>query len=339
MRMAGPSRPRDVLLLLFLAASLLCCAGSPAGWDVGDLEDRYPGVAVPGHRLGEALPYFALAGDDLALFLCRWVGDGPVPVWLPASATPAETAVLERALQAWEGAGLGVRFAPRPWQDEPPQAGIVFELVEAQAGEGTAGTGDTIVDCAIPVEVDAASESPVDAELQYASIHLRRSLPDALGRPVPLAASELLGAAIHELGHALGFPGHVARGPSVMVAHGQVDAARRWGRRIESGETLEAPTLAALYAAPSGVRVGRLPLTRSQADPLRAVTAVASRAGLRGPYVRVGTHSARILWRDGHHRSFSVVMLDWPAVLHDPARLEPRLDRQARLLLETAVDR
>ena len=322
--------------IALVAALVLACTSAPAGWDEDALLTRHPAAAVPGQRLGEALPYFVPAGDELALILCRWAGDGPITVWLPASATPAETAVLERALQAWAGAGLGIRFDPRPWQDAPPRTGIVFELLEPAAGERVSSTGDTIADCAVPFEVDPASDAPVDAELQYASIQLRRSLPDLLGRLVPLSETELLGAALHELGHALGFPGHVARGDSVMVAHGQVDAARRWGRRIESGRALEAPTLAALYAVPSGVRVGRLPLARAQLDPVRAISAIASRVGLRGPYVRVGAESARILWRDDDGSSFSVVMLDWAVALHDPARLEVRLDRRARLLLESA---
>jgi hypothetical protein len=319
---------------VLLASAVLSCASNPAGWDFGALGARHPEVDVHGQHLAEALPYFAPAGDELALFLCRWAGDGPVHVWLPASATPSETAVLRRALQAWEGAGLGID--PQPFEGTPPRTGIVFELLDPEPGETVSSTGDTIADCSIPFQVDPTSDTPVDAELQYASIQLRRSLPDALGRLVPLTEMELLGAAVHELGHALGFPGHVARGGGVMVAHDQVDAARHWGKRLEAGRPLEAPTLVALYRLPSGVRVGRLPLTRAQRDPLHAVSAIASRVGLRGPYARVGDESARLLWRDDDGASYAIVLLDWAAALHDPKRLEPRLDRRARLLLESA---
>jgi hypothetical protein len=35
----------------------------------------------------------------------------------------------------------------------------------------------------------------------------------------------------------------------------------------------------------------------------------------------------------------AVVVLEWTAVLHDPTRLTARLNRRARVLVETAVER
>ena len=324
-------------MVAFFAIS---CAAGPYVWDARALEARYPALAeARGHRLFESTPYFAPGSDGVALFLCRWVGDAPIPVWLPPTATPAEAAVLERALSAWEDAPLGVRFSVRTWRDAPPLAGIVFELLDAGAADGPVGTASTIADCAIPSELardpPEGPAAPVDAELQHASIHLRRSIADLIGRAVPLSETELLGAAVHELGHALGFSGHVARGDSVMSAHGQIDSARRWGRRIEAGEPLEAATLAALYAVPSGARVRWLPLERRQVARLVELSGRAAAAGLRGPWVRVGSESARLFFRDDAGEIYAAVVLDWLAVQREPERFQARLNRRSRLLVDT----
>ena len=108
------------------------CGSGPHGWDARLLEARYPALAeTRGHRLEESPPYFAPGSGGVALFLCRWTGGAPIPVWLPATATSAETAILEQALSAWEGAGLGVHFRVRTWRRAPPLAGIVFDVLDA----------------------------------------------------------------------------------------------------------------------------------------------------------------------------------------------------------------
>jgi hypothetical protein len=337
----------QVSVFAALAIAGFACAGGGRGWDLAALEARHPQLLqIPDRGLQDAVPYFAPASQGLALVLCRWSTAAPIPVWLPPYASATETRAIELALTAWEGAGLGVRFARTsqnaegPDREEPPSLGIVFEIVGARRG-GPAGAADTIADCSVPEEVADAeqSDAPVDAELQYASIHLRRELRNELGRAVPLTETELLGAVVHELGHALGFPGHVAGPGKLMSAHGQVDMARRWGRRIQRGEPLEAPTLSALYAVPSGVRVGWLPLGRAQQDPLRTVAALATRSSLRGPWVRVSSESARILWRHAQGHSASVVIRQWSVALRDPSRFDARLNRLARLLVEQAARR
>jgi len=317
------------------AAVALACAGAPTTWDVGAVVARHSGARVPGQRLQDVVPYFAPSEAGLALVLCRWSTAAPIPVWLPHYASDDERRAIERALQAWQAADLGVRVSPRTWTDEPPVAGIVFEILDTRA-DGPSGTADTIADCAVPQRVSGpeASETPIDAELQYASIQLRRALQNDLGQDVPLTETELLGAVAHELGHALGLPGHVQRRRRLMSAHGQVDAARRWGRRIQDGEALEVPSLAALYAMPSGVRVGWLPLSERQLLPLRSVGEIATQTGLRGPWVRVSAESARILWRQGPGQSIAVVALDWSQALRQPALFEGRLNQLARLLVE-----
>jgi hypothetical protein len=323
---------RVALLGLGLAAAA-CASGR---LDVGALEAIHPELAgIRDHRLEDAVPYFAPAETGLALILCRWSTEVPIPVWLPSYASAGETRAIEQALDAWEAAGLGLRFARRPWSDEPPLAGIVFEILDTRR-EGPAGSADTIADCAVPTALPDGETlaDPVDAELQYASIHLRRELLNELGRAVPLTETELVGAVAHELGHALGLAGHVASPGSLMSSHGQVDAARRFGSSILEGRPLEVPTLSAVYALPPGTRVGWLPLTRVQLEPLIAVGAAAAQAGLRGPWVRVGTGSARILWRYEAGESAAVVIVDWEAALRDPALFEGIQNRLARLLVE-----
>ena len=210
----------------------------------------------------------------------------------------------------------------------------MFEFVKPGPG-ADADTASALADCAVPRSTEAdPSAGAVDAELQYASIHLTRVRRDELGREVALSSSELMGAALHELAHALGFAGHVARGQSVLVRRGQVQATRRYGERIEAGERLEAPSLAALYAAPSGARVGFLPLRNSDQDVLELLATRAEGVGLRGPYARVSESSARLLWRDEYGNAAAVVVLDWPGVLQEPTRFEPRLNRAARFLIE-----
>ncbi len=319
------ARARSRFLAALLAVGVAGC--SSGAWDYGALRSRHPELRqFSGHRLHQSMPYFALAGEGFELFLCRWATE-TIPVWLPPERTPRQSAVFERALAAWEGAGLGIRFDAKTWQGTPPRTGIVFELVDAQGAQ----TATTIADCAIPQQVEPG-DTPIDAELQYASIHLSVGGVDVFGRPVALDPHEVLGAVVHEIGHALGFAGHVDRGESVMSSYGQIDNVRRWGRRIEAGEPLEAPSLAALYALPSGVRVGSLPLVREQLDPLRDVSEAATVEGLRGPWSRSGSESASLLWRNPADQSATVVVEDWPTALEDPTTIAPRPNRRARLL-------
>jgi hypothetical protein len=338
---------RGALVGLLVSALLPGSCALRGGWDARSLENQHPQLAAhPKHRLVDAPPYFAPSATGLALFLCRWPTDRAIPVALPADATAAESALLRAALRAWQTAGLGVSFrvserAPGPL----PRRGIEIDFVDDPERGAPVGSGDTVADCAIAAEAgrvaaDAQRPSgeppgalPISAELHYASVYLRRALPDLLGRSQPLSSTELLGAAVHELGHALGFSGHVASGGSVMSAHGQIDSARRWGRRIEAGGSLDAPTLRALYALPSGVRVGWLPLRDAQLEPLRALAGRAESARLRGPFVRVAERSARLFWREPDGASCVLAVPDWSRVLRDPERFAARPNSRARALL------
>jgi len=350
-RRAGSASP--VLLACLCVgwvAAVLGCAGTI---ETRMLEARYPVLAKhPGHRLADIAPYFApyraspgsgaAHGEPgLALFLCRFASDAPVAVALPEDATAAERVLLTRALGAWQDAGLGVSFRVAPREELRSAPRIEIDFVDASTPHGPAPAADTIADCAVPETVEepladgSTRAAPVAAELTFASIHLRRTRPDALERLVPLTEAELLGAVVHELGHALGYPGHVRAGDAVMAAHGQVDAARRWGRRMAEGRRLESPTLAALYALPAGARVGALPLTSAQLAPVHALNAAARAAGLVGPFVRVGDRDARLFWR-GARGSVVLGIDDWKHVIREPSRFSTRFNVRARRLLQNA---
>jgi hypothetical protein len=296
------------------------------------------------------------------LFLCRWSTAHAVPVALPSDASPEERELLLRALAAWEGAGLGLEFqVGAPISGADSRRGIEIEFVDDPEQGAPAGSGDTVADCAIAA-TDAASPTAlvtpeltalitpeltalitpeltalVPAELEFASVYLRRARLDLLDRAVPLSSTELLGAAVHELGHALGFSGHVAWGSSLMSAHGQLDSARRWGRRLEAGRALEAPTLGALYALPSGVRVGSLRLDDAKLAPLLELARVAQVAELNGPFVRVGEPSARFFWRDRAGSSVAAVVANWDRVIREPGLFFVRMNRSARTLLRRSA--
>jgi len=212
--------------------------------------------------------------------------------------------LLERALKSWEEAGLGLRFR----RVEAAAARIRIRFAEdSGAGWQPDGIGDTVTDCAVGRAFDAAPAAlEVEAEMRFASIVLRRHDVDMLGRAHGLLEAELLGAAIHELGHALGFAGHVASGGSIMLP--SPETVRAVGRRVLAGARFEDATLTALYSIPSGSVVGRLAPAPRGSRSLRWLAERAGSLALRGPFVRVGEGAARLFWRtpEGHAVGFDI---------------------------------
>jgi len=172
------------------------------------------------------------------------------------------------------------------------------------------GTGDTIADCVLGSGGDSER---VSARLEHASVLLRRSNTDLLDRRVPLTADELMGAALHELGHALGFSGHVAPGSSIMSQ--TTESVRHAGQRLNAGEPFHDATLLALYSVPSGSVVGTAPLSPDTASMFDRLAASAIRDELIGPLTRVGDRSARIFWRNQRGVPVSLRVLHWPGAL------------------------
>jgi hypothetical protein len=273
--------------LLLLAAALVSCSSS--GGDRDGLAARHPELAeLKGHRLADTRPYYLPAGGRLTLFLCRWPDSAVIPVELPPDANADERRKLEAALAAWEGAGLGVRFAP----SVGGLAGVGIEV--RLRDDMLAYSANTIVDCAVDAAGIVDGADPLPARVVFASIHLAHGDP------------RLTGSALHELGHALGFQGHPralrklrtgrARPPSVMGR--DTEAVRRAGESALAGKPFADPTLSALYALPSGTVLDRLPLAVEGTEPVDRMLRLGAKAGLIGPLVRVGDDEGRIAWLD-----------------------------------------
>jgi len=312
-----------------LLTALAGCA--PSVWNVESLEAREPRLrALGAHRLGDATPYLLPVHDELVLFLCRWETQEPIPVSLPAEASPPQRHALEAALAAWENAGLGVRFA----RAAAPGRGIELRFVTGSAeGAGAARTATTVADCALDPFAASRGERIV-ARLVSASIELRSETRDALGRRVELSDAELAGSTLHELGHALGFQGHVRVGSSAMRR--QVDEARRAGRRLLAGEAFRDPTLSALYAVPSGAVVGRVALPAGRTQPVDRLLALARSGALVGPLVRMGDLEGQILLRDDDGAAYAIWLRGVaPALAGHPGELQvlpgPRARRRLSL--------
>ena len=283
------------------AAAVTLAACAPPVWNVKALEAREPRLrALGSHRLGDATPYLLPVQDALVLFLCRWETGDPIPVALPPDASPVLAEAFEAALAAWEGAGLGVRFA----RGAAAGTGIELRMVTGEvAGAGSERGATTVADCALDLQ-GATPGNRLPARLVFASIHLRVERSDAIGRSVELGAAELAGIVLHELGHALGFQGHVRMGASAMRY--QVDGMQRSGRRLLAGEAFHDEALRALYSLPSGTVVGRLALPRGRTQPVDRLLALARSGALEGPIARIGDLEGQILFRDGDGAAYAI---------------------------------
>ena len=314
--------------LSLLALGALTALGCGGAWDVGALEARNPALRAAGtQRLGDAIPYLLPLDGELTLFLCRWETERALRVSLPPDATARERRLLERALRAWQGAVPDLRL-------EAIGAGSSAELAIRFDAPGPARAAQTGAECG--VDLDAPRRGArLTARLASARVELRRTQRNWRDQEVALSDEELLGSALHELGHALGFQGHARRGPTVMVR--SLEEVRRAARHVLAGEPFADATVAALYRVPSGSVVGRRALPAGRTAPLDRLRAIAQQRGLAGPYVRVGDRAARIAWHDarGTPYAFSVPQLN--ELLSDASGLilVPSADTAA--LLETAT--
>ena len=289
---------------------MAACAGEAV--DLRALEARHPELrALGSHRLAEAKPYALPLGGDLTLFLCRWPTQAPISVSIAGEPDAAQREALAAALRAWEAAGLGVRFAPGEggrgirvrWRDD---------IVTSQA--------DTVADCAVRGPPAPGEHEVPGARLVGASIHVARADPHP---------RETL---LHELGHALGFQGHVVRGSTLMLAREAEVLAR--ARRVTDSSPLDDAALRALYAVPSGAIVARVSVSREQTLPADRIRAAAAERGLVGPFARMGDRSGQLWWVDRGGRRLALRIEGSLAALRRPTalRLLPASEEAERLL-------
>src|SRR5262249_20811667 len=144
-------------------------------------------------RLGDVTPYLLPADGALLFFVCHWPLDAPLRVSLPKDANSYERDLFQKALRAWEAAVPGLHF------EVVADAATPVRLPSRRRG---AGAPPTAVGCEGPPPF--TGDGPLRARLVSAQIELRREERDQWGKPIELAANQLLGSATHELGHALG---------------------------------------------------------------------------------------------------------------------------------------
>jgi matrixin len=268
-----------------LVAAALCaaaCTGSGNRWDAAawvasrpELRGRDIG------RLADATPYLLPVHDELLFFWCTWPLDGPLRVSLPRDANQYERELLEKALRAWEKVVTGLHF-------EVIEGNAPIRMRFSNTGPEGARTA---VDCELEPPFDG--QGPLDARLVSAQIDLRRAERDPWGRPIDLAATELIGSAAHELGHALGLQGHVG-GRSVLSR--ETAEVRKQGERIQNGDELREPAMAAVYSLASGTLLERRKLGQGATAQTDAIAERGVAQGATRVSIRVGDRAAAVRW-------------------------------------------
>jgi len=318
------------LALLLLAA----CGARHAVIDLRALEEQYPAVAAQrGHRLAEVAPHFWVSGGELLLFHCRWAAGRAVPVAV-AGATGPESALVDRALAALEDAVPGLVFERTDALDA--RAGVALSIVGLPPSAGPVArippSGEAAVDCRVEEPFGGVALSgPLRARLERASVEVLRSRYDGLGRVIPLSEAELLAVLLHELGHAIGYPAHARGGNTIMRANPWEVELR--ARAVMRGERLEEPTLAALYALPTGSVLARVPAAADVRVTARVFGDLARRQAWGSARSRAGQSAAEVWWSapDGDRRVLRARRGAgrWPAgfVLHANAAARDALRR------------
>ncbi len=304
---------------------LLGVACADPSVDLEGLGGRHPKLAAAGpERLRHMRPYYLPAAGQLTLFSCRWPDGAAIPVQLPSDASAEEQRKIHAVLAAWEDAGLGVRFERRPLEGVGIEIEFPADLFAYDAG--------AVVDCAVEARGIRPNVERLPARLVRARVSVARDDP------------RLAGTLLHELGHALGFQGHVpparrrqkrasARGGGTIMRR-DTELLREVGERVLQGGPFHDPSLAALYALPSGTVLGRLAISRDRTRLVDRMLEIGVTRGLVGPLVRVGDEEGRIAWHDPDDgRVARLLLRNLELARSDPERLEIEPSLRARALL------
>lgn len=305
-------------------AGLLClgCPPKQGAFDLRALEASVESGALSGARegwarLGEISPYPRWSEAGLDLVLCRFEGGRPQVVVLteglgeeapwarlvisamdvglsavqlqsvqPLASTPvskpgqAQSARLDRRPQIRVVAVASPRVAGAG-EDAPPQ----------EPRPGPRGLGDTLATCETrPPSVRGAS---TQATLVDVEIRMRRGLWNVVDVWTAVAPEEWAGAFAHELGHALGFQGHIRKARSLLGR--DQDVLRRAGRAALAGEALAVPALEGLYALESGHRLDKRAVSPGTERWRARVEAALVDRDVRH-LSRVGDSAAELVW-------------------------------------------
>ena len=206
-----------------------------------------------------------------------------------------------------------------------------FALAEAPTGievrlrdDRVTSQADTVAECRIEGAPARGASRVPGARIVRASIHVARGDP------------HLRLTLLHELGHALGFQGHVARGRTLMLARESEVLDR--ARRVTASAPVDDAGLRALYALPSGAIAARVALSPAQTLPADRLQALAEERGLAGPFARMGDRSGQLWWAGAPGRRLALRIEGAVGALRRPAalRLAPASPEAERLLAPAA---
>jgi hypothetical protein len=245
-----------------------------------------------------------------------------------------EEAALDAALATLERSVAELRFVRVP----PDEATIVVEFVEGLvAREKGQDQANTIADCRVAAgALGAEPSAALAASLQRAWIRIGRGGPqDALGRERSLDGPELTGVLIHELGHALGLPGH-REGAGIMTRN--LAALAHLGGAALAKQPIDAPALTALYQMPQGAVLAQSAVSPARTHLVDRMARLVAGSDAEGPFVRVGDTIARIYWRDSKAREYGVQIVLLEELLRHPEGLVILPEARTRRALPSSDD-